>query len=112
MSVKAQRRGDKVLARAADEACAVAVVRQERRAISDECARLYEENEALTARVVYLEKRLRYAVVCAAIARGSRERLEARCREQEAASQTVIEILTRLAFPNDNPKDDPKDEPS
>lgn len=106
MSVRAQRRGDKVLARAADEACAVAIVRQERRAISDECARLQAENETLKARVAYLEKRLRYAVVCAALARGSRARLEARCRAQESASQTAIEILTRLAFPNDNPKDE------
>lgn len=105
MSVGAQRRGDKVLAREADAALAVAVVRQEHRAISDECARLHEENKTLKARVVYLERRLRYAVVCATLARDSSERREAHYRAQESASQAAIKTLARLAFPHDQQED-------
>jgi phage shock protein A len=94
-----------VLARHADEALAVAVVRQERRSISDECARLKEENARLAERVAYLERRLRRATICVAVLRGSRERLEARLRLEADASEATIGTLVRLAFPQE--RDEP-----
>jgi phage shock protein A len=94
MGAAAHNRGNRIIAREADERMSVALLRAEREAQKDEVARLREQ-------VATLERDLARARRCVAELRRSKDARMAEARAEHSRSDAAIRILTRVAFPGD-----------
>lgn len=91
MGAAANHRGDRVIARYADERMPEAVIRADRQELRD-------ENSRLRARVAELERELARARRCLAAERHGRDQLRQRMTAEESSSAFAISTLCCAAF--------------